>query len=113
MSIFTESDMSILREWRGEIRRKDRDAYVAYITDTGLADYRAIPGNLGAVIAVRDIDAERCEVVTLSWWTSWDAIRAFAGEPVDRARYYPHDEQYLLTRPEHVHHYESHGAPPG
>jgi heme-degrading monooxygenase HmoA len=105
--------MTIMREWRGELRRTDREAYVAYMLETGVADYRATPGNLGAVIAVRDLDEERTEVVTLSWWSSWDAIRAFAGEPVDRARYYPMDERYLLTRPPGVKHYEVHGLPPG
>ena len=59
------------------------------------------------VVAVRDIDESRSEIVTLSWWTSLDAIRAFAGEPPDRARYFPEDHEYLLTRPDHVQHYRS------
>jgi heme-degrading monooxygenase HmoA len=101
--------MPILREWRAEIRRAQRDEYVEYIRTTGLADYRNTAGNLGALIAVNDIDQERTEVVTLSLWSSWDAIRAFAGEPPDRARYYPHDERYLLTRPDKVKHYEAFG----
>ena len=58
---------TILREWRAELRRELADEYVAYIRDTGLADYRATPGNLGALIAVRDLDDERAEVITLSW----------------------------------------------
>ena len=36
----------ILREWRAEIRRSDRDAYAAYVRDTGLAGYGRTPGNL-------------------------------------------------------------------
>jgi len=96
----------ILREWRAQIRREDRDAYLAYVRETGLAGYAGTPGNLGAAIAVRDLDDERSEIVTHSWWTSMDAIRAFAGDPVDRARYFPMDDRYLLTRPETVAHYE-------
>jgi hypothetical protein len=99
--------MSILREWRAEIHRSTSDAYLDYVRATGIAEYRRTPGNLGAVVAVRDIDATRSEVVTLSWWTSLDAIRAFAGEPPDRARYFPEDDRYLLTRPDHVRHYRS------
>jgi heme-degrading monooxygenase HmoA len=57
--------------------------------------------------AVRDIDETRSEIVTLSWWTSLDAIRAFAGEPPDRARYFPEDSEYLLTRPDYARHYRS------
>jgi hypothetical protein len=85
--------MSILREWRGVIRRSERDAYVDYIRHTGLDDYRATPGNLGAAIAVRDLDEQRTEVVTLSWWESIDSIRAFAGDDIELARYYPEDDR--------------------
>jgi hypothetical protein len=99
--------MPILREWRAEIRRPKKAAYVEYVRATGIAGYRAIPGNLGAAVAVRDIDADRSAVVTLSWWTSLDVIRAFAGDPVDQARYYPADTEYLLARPATALHYES------
>lgn len=97
--------MAILREWRAEIRRALKDEYVAYVRSTGLASYRATPGNLGAVVATRDLDEERAEVVTLSWWTDLDAVSSFAGADIGRARYYPEDKRYLLTRPEHVLHY--------
>ena len=101
--------MPILREWRAEIRRANSGDYVSYIRSTGLADYRKTPGNLGAFIAVREIDTQRTEVVTISLWESWEVIRAFAGDPPDQARYYPEDDEYLLTRPEKVKHYETHG----
>lgn len=99
--------MPVLREWRAEIRRSKKAAYVEYVRKTGIAGYRDTLGNLGAVVAVRDIDEERSEILTLSWWTSLDAVRAFAGDPVDQARYYPADAEYLLTRPDRVIHYES------
>jgi len=51
----------------GELRRELADEYVAYIRDTGLAESRATPGNLGALTAVRDLDDDRAEVITLSW----------------------------------------------
>ena len=101
--------MTILREWRAEIRTPQSKECVDYIRKTGLADYRNTPGNLGAMIAVREIDRVRTEVITLSLWSSPDAIRAFAGEPVDQARYYPEDERYLLTHPDTVKHYEAFG----
>jgi heme-degrading monooxygenase HmoA len=99
--------MAILREWRAEIARARKDEYVAYVRQSGIAAYRRTPGNLGASIAVRDLDEARAEVVTLSWWRDLEAIRAFAGEEVTRARYFPEDDRFLLTRPEHVRHYEA------
>jgi hypothetical protein len=99
--------MAILREWRAELRRVVKYEYLKYVEATGLAGYRSTAGNLGAVAAVRDLDAERSEIVTLSWWKDKAPIEAFAGSDIGRARYYPEDDKYLLTRPEHVHHYES------
>jgi heme-degrading monooxygenase HmoA len=97
--------MAILREWRAEIRRPLKQEYLDYVNTTGIAGYRAAPGNIGAVVATRDIDAERAEIVTLSWWKDESSIRAFAGDDFGRARYYPEDDRFLLTRPERVQHY--------
>ncbi len=99
----------IMREWRAEIHRDLGEEYLDYVRSTGRAGYRATPGNLGAVIATTDIDEDRSEIVTLSYWASLDAIRAFAGEPVGKARYFPEDDKYLLTRPEKVTHYHATG----
>lgn len=99
--------MAIMREWRAEIRRALKDEYVAYVRATGIAGYKQTPGNLGAIVATRDIDAERAEIVTLSWWDDESSIKAFAGSDLSRARYYAEDDRYLLTRPETVEHYDS------
>ena len=98
--------MPIMREWRAEIRRTLKDEYVAYVKATGMVGYRQTPGNLGAIIATRDIDAYRAEIVTLSWWQDEASISAFAGNDISRAHYYPEDDRFLLTRPETVQHYD-------
>jgi heme-degrading monooxygenase HmoA len=95
----------ILRRWSARIRTADEAYYVAYIAGTGLDDYRATPGNLGAQMLVRTLGNGESEVTTLSWWESIDAISAFAGEDIDRARYYPEDDRFLLTRPDYVEHH--------
>ena len=98
--------MTILREWRAEVARERKVEYLDYVLKTGIAGYKACAGNLGAAAAVRDIDDERSEIVTLSWWESFDAIRLFAGDDINRAVYFPADDNFLLTRPESVTHYE-------
>jgi heme-degrading monooxygenase HmoA len=99
--------MPVLREWRAEIRRALKDEYLEYVKATGLASYLRTPGNLGASVAVRDLDSVRSEIVTLSWWSDAEAIKAFAGADITRARYFPQDDRFLLRRPEHVQHYEA------
>jgi hypothetical protein len=92
---------------RPSYRRALKQEYVDYVTATGIAEYRRAEGNLGAVIATRDLDSQRSEIVTLSWWKDEASIKAFAGDDISRSRYYPEDDRYLLTHPETVQHYES------
>jgi heme-degrading monooxygenase HmoA len=100
----------IARIWRGWVRTEDRNAYAAYIDETGIAHYRRTPGNLGAHMLLRDLDDGRTEVVTLSFWTSYDAVREFAGDDVSAAVFYPEDDRYLVDREVTVTHYEVHEA---
>jgi hypothetical protein len=39
-----------------------------------------------------------------TFWDSLDAIKRFAGENCEMARYYPEDDDYLLEREPHVTH---------
>ena len=86
------------------MRRDDADAYVEYIVNTGMAEYRATPGNQGAWMLRRD-DGDRSEIITFSLWDSRDSIRAFAGEDIDQAVFYPEDDRFLIERDLKVRHY--------
>lgn len=95
------------------MRREDADAYVAYISDTGLAAYAATPGNRGAWMLRRDED-DRTEFLTFTLWDSVDAVKAFAGDDIETAVYYPEDERYLIERELTVKHYDvADSAEPG
>ena len=98
------SSRPVARIWTGRVRRDDADAYAALMRSTAVPDYRAIPGNLGAWVLRRDDDAGT-EIAMLTMWDSLEAVRRFAGEPADRARYYDFDAAYLLERPERVDHF--------
>jgi hypothetical protein len=95
----------ILRRWSARIRSSDEQAYAGYIARTGLDEYRATPGNLGCQMLMRSLGDGSTEVTTLSWWSSMESIRAFAGEEVDRAVYYPEDDRFLLEKPDRVEHH--------
>ena len=95
----------IARIWRGRVRKELTEKYRAYIAGTGLADYRKTPGNHGAYMLTAPRE-DYGEVITLSFWDSRDSISAFAGDDIERARYYPEDEAYLLDFPERVEHYD-------
>jgi heme-degrading monooxygenase HmoA len=97
--------MTILRIWRGATKRERGDEYVDYLNETGLRDYRETQGNLGALLLRRD-DGELARFTTLSLWSSLDDIRAFAGDDIEQARYYPDDELFLVEHEDIVEHHE-------
>jgi hypothetical protein len=95
----------IARTWHGRVAVDNADAYYEYLLRTGLSDYQSTPGNVG-VLVLRRIDGEVAHFTLTSFWHSMDAITRFAGEPVDAARYYPEDDEYLLEREPLVTHQE-------
>lgn len=95
----------IARILRGTVRPDDADAYVAYVEQTGIRNYRETEGNISAHILVRELEGAT-EIATLTFWDSMEAIRAFAGDNPELARYYPEDDRYLIERPVTVEHHE-------
>lgn len=95
----------IARTWTGRTRKEEEDNYLKYILDTGIKDIVRIRGNRGAWLFRRHC-CEVVEFLLISFWDSIDAIQAFAGSEIVKARYYPEDDKYLLDKPDKVLHYD-------
>ncbi len=95
----------IARIWRGVTTEEQSERYLEYLKETGIKDYRAVPGNQGVQILRRTLEG-KTEYLILSFWESYDAIRAFAGDDIERAVYYPEDDAFLLEKEPRVIHYE-------
>jgi heme-degrading monooxygenase HmoA len=74
-----------------------------------IPDYRAIPGNLAVHILRRD-EGDATHFITFTLWESLAAIEKFAGTPVDQAKYYPEDKEFLLEFEPKVTHWEVRGT---
>jgi heme-degrading monooxygenase HmoA len=95
----------IARLWHGRVPSSKAEAYRAFLNARAIPDYRSIPGNISVHVL------ERCEgdvthFITLTFWEGLDAIRAFAGEDLERAKYYPEDAGFLLEFEPGVVHYD-------
>jgi heme-degrading monooxygenase HmoA len=95
----------IARTWRGATKAEDAEAYLEYLQQTGLAEYRKVEGNR-SVLGLRRMVNDRAEFFLISLWESEEAIRRFAGNDIERAVFYPEDERFLIERDDHVSHYE-------
>ena len=102
----------IARLWRGLVPEARAEAYLRYLETTGLKEYRSTRGNRG-VYVLRRIERGRAEYLLVSLWESMAAIRRFAGDDVEKAVYYPEDEEFLLELEPKVVHYEVLAAPQG
>lgn len=94
----------ICRMWHGRTLRSKADAYARFLEQRAIPDYRSVPGNLSVAILRRD-EGEVTHFLTVTHWESEDCIRAFAGDELLRAKYYPEDTGYLLELEPLVRHY--------
>jgi heme-degrading monooxygenase HmoA len=95
----------IARIWRGRTPASKATNYLEFLRSKGLAGYRATPGNRGVHVLLK-IEKEVAEFLLISWWDGYDAIRRFAGSDLERAIYYPEDDDFLLEKEPTVTHYE-------
>jgi heme-degrading monooxygenase HmoA len=85
----------ICRMWHGVTPRSKADAYARFLEQRAVPDYRSVPGNLSVAVLRRD-EAEVTHFLTVTYWESEESIRAFAGDDLLKAKYYPEDQDYLL-----------------
>ncbi|MCI0398111.1 MAG: antibiotic biosynthesis monooxygenase [Chloroflexi bacterium] len=95
----------IARIWHGVTPAAKADEYVEFLYRTGIPDYLATKGNQGAYI-LRRIEGDQAHFLTLTFWESAEAVRRFSGPDMEKAYYYPEDDEFLLEKEPTVMHYE-------
>ncbi|KAA0072199.1 antibiotic biosynthesis monooxygenase [Rhodanobacter sp. T12-5] len=94
----------ICRMWHGVTARSKADAYEAFLEQRAVPDYRSVPGNLSVAVLRRD-ESELTHFMTVTRWDSEESIRAFAGDELLKAKYYPEDRDFLLEFEPQVQHF--------
>jgi heme-degrading monooxygenase HmoA len=85
----------ITRIWHGRTKTEHADEYLKFVEEKAVPDYKSIPGNLSVEIW-RRIEDDLCHFWTVTKWENLESIRSFAGDELEKAKYYPEDEHYLL-----------------
>jgi heme-degrading monooxygenase HmoA len=94
----------ICRIWHGATPRSKADAYARFLEQRAIPDYRSVSGNRSVAVLRRD-EAAVTHFMTVTHWDSEESIRAFAGDDLLKARYYPEDRDYLLEFEPQVQHF--------
>src|SRR6185503_3088600 len=89
----------IARIWHGWTLPQNADAYEQLLRAHVLPGIHRIDGYRGAQLLRRNAEAPdaKTEFVTITYFDSLDAVRAFAGEPYDTA-VVPPEARKLLSR---------------
>ena len=95
----------IARTWHGVVPESKANDYFEYLKKTGVTDYQSIEGNRGVFVLRRNEDG-KTHYLLLTFWDSKESIRKFAGDDIEKARYYPTDKDFLLELEPNVTHYE-------
>ena len=95
----------IARIWHGRTRAEDYDAYTEFLKQRAIPDYSGTAGFVRLVF-LRRFEGNEGHFTLITFWESLDAIKNFAGEEYDKAKYYPEDKDFLLDFEEKVRHYE-------
>lgn len=100
-----ESSRTIVaREWKGRVASARADEYYAYLVE-GVKKMRAIAGYLGVEVMRRD-EPSAVGFTVISYWETREAIKAYAGEDIEKPHHLPRDREMLLELPDRVRHYD-------
>ena len=98
---------AVARVWHGKTTRARADEYEQYLT-AAVKKFPAIQGNLGYQVMRLDGGPDGdgyVEFQVISYWTSLDAIHAYAGADIRRTHDLPRDEEFLVDMEPYVRNY--------
>ena len=93
----------IARIWSARATPSNAAAYIDHFFQAVLPLVRRIRGYAGATV-LRNDEGGLVEITVITRWESMDAIREFAGEPIDQAVVTEHARQLLASHDERVRH---------
>lgn len=95
----------IARIWRARAKTEQAAEYRRHFETTVVPELKAIAGYEGATLLQRGADGI-VEVTVITWWTSLEAVRAFAGEAVETAVVHDSAARMLLDFDRSVSHHD-------
>ena len=101
----------ISRIWHGWTTPENADAYEALLRAEILPSIARQNEGFTGVHLLRRNDGDEVEFVTICWFETWEAVRAFAGEDYEVAVVPPEARQLLSRFDARSQHYETLSAP--
>lgn len=93
----------IARIWEGKAHRNQTPAYLEYLKQTLVPQFRGVPGNLGLTLAHKE-EGEHNRIFFVSYWKDYEAVKKYAGADYQRAIIFPEETQFLSDYQQEVMH---------
>ena len=94
----------IARIWHGAVPVEKGDEYLDRMRKVALPDYKSTFGNRGAFCLHR-VEGDIAHYEMLAFWEDVEAIKRFAGNDYQVAKYYDFDRSFLIDLEPYVRHY--------
>ena len=95
----------IARIWHGTTKGEDYEEYTEFLKSKAIPDYEKTKG-FKKLVFLRNIKDNIGHFTLITFWDNVEVIKNFAGESIEKAKYYPEDDNFLLEFEEKVTHYE-------
>ncbi|WP_208749445.1 antibiotic biosynthesis monooxygenase [Flavobacterium zhairuonense] len=95
----------IARIWHGKTKMEDYETYTKFLIETAIPDYEKTAGFV-KLSFLRNIKNNEGHFTLITYWKNWEVIKNFAGENIEKAKYYPEDDAFLLEFEENVEHFD-------
>ncbi len=95
----------IARIWHGKTDKASFDSYTEFLKQRAIPDYQKTEGFQGLTF-LRSLVGKEGHFTLITYWQNLDVIKHFAGDDIEKAKYYPEDDDFLLEFEEQVQHYE-------
>jgi len=89
----------IVRMWHGMVKASKADEYAEFMKERAVPDYSSVDG-LKKLLFLRNTDTDVTHFLLVTYWDSMEAVKKFAGERPEKAKYYPEDDDFLLEKEE-------------
>ena len=87
----------IARIWHGRVSKERANEYADFLQERAVPDYGSVEG-LQDLIFLRRSAEDTTHFVLITLWDSLEAVKKFAGEHPEKAKYYPEDDRFLLEK---------------
>lgn len=87
----------IVRMWHGIVDASKADEYASFMKERAVPDYSSVKG-LKKLLFLRRLQGDVAHFLLVTHWESIEAVKKFAGENPEKAKYYPEDDEYLLEK---------------